>query len=104
MFGLSNFIITEFLLIFYLLVTNVLYSYRVHDRWVKIYQLMHTNRHRLETIIRKCTKKATSIDMLFDVALKGTFIMYLCMKFLYLQLSTHCEVWTFTSNALIIRI
>ena len=27
MFGLSNFIITEFLLIFYLLVTNVLYSY-----------------------------------------------------------------------------
>ena len=28
MFGLSNFIITEFLLIFYSLVTNVLYSYR----------------------------------------------------------------------------
>ena len=27
MFGLSNFIITEFLLIFYSLVTNVLYSY-----------------------------------------------------------------------------
>jgi len=29
MFGLSNFIITEFLLIFYSLVTNVLYSYIV---------------------------------------------------------------------------
>ena len=29
MFGLSNFIITEFLLIFYLLVTNVLYSYNI---------------------------------------------------------------------------
>ena len=29
MFGLSNFIITEFLLIFYSLVTNVLYSYNV---------------------------------------------------------------------------
>ena len=29
MFGLSNFIITEFLLIFYLLVTNVLYSYNM---------------------------------------------------------------------------
>ena len=28
MFGLSNFIITEFLLIFYSLVTNVLYSYK----------------------------------------------------------------------------
>ena len=29
MFGLSNFIITEFLLIFYSLVTNVLYSYTI---------------------------------------------------------------------------
>ena len=57
-----------------------------------------------KTIIRKHTKRATSIDMLLDVALKGTFIMYRCMKFLYLQLSTHCEVWSFTSNAHIIRI
>lgn len=65
---------------------------------------MHTNRHRLETIMRKCAKRATSIDMLLDVALKGTFIMFLYMKFLYLQLSTHCEVWTFTSNAHIISI
>ena len=32
MFGLSNFIITEFLLIFYSLVTNVLYSYKVIER------------------------------------------------------------------------
>ena len=31
MFGLSNFIITEFLLIFYSLVTNVLYSYTLQD-------------------------------------------------------------------------
>ena len=31
MFGLSNFIITEFLLIFYSLVTNVLYSY-IHEK------------------------------------------------------------------------
>ena len=60
---------------------------------------MHTNHHRLETIMRKYTKRATSIDMLFDVALKGTFVMYLCMKFLYLQFSTSYEAWTFTSNA-----
>ena len=32
MFGLSNFIITEFLLIFYSLVTNVLYSYIICEK------------------------------------------------------------------------
>lgn len=35
---------------------------------------MHTNRKRLETIMRKGTKRATSIDMLFDVALVRTWL------------------------------
>ena len=40
MFGLSNFIITEFLLIFYSLVTNVLYSYKGRFSKKSIFQKM----------------------------------------------------------------
>ena len=57
------------------------------------------NLTKILTSIRKYRKRATSIDMLIDVALIGTFVMYLCMKFLYLQFSTSYEAWTFTSNA-----
>ena len=40
MFGLSNFIITEFLLIFYSLVTNVLYSYKIIYSLPYIYHIV----------------------------------------------------------------
>ena len=46
MFGLSNFIITEFLLIFYSLVTNVLYSYNR-----TIYQLTRCKKSALQSFI-----------------------------------------------------
>ena len=45
MFGLSNFIITEFLLIFYSLVTNVLYSYKQENPHLSIYPNNVLNMH-----------------------------------------------------------
>jgi len=52
MFGLSNFIITEFLLIFYSLVTNVLYSYKItqYDTNNNYYIRMYIDKKRLPHI------------------------------------------------------
>ena len=49
MFGLSNFIITEFLLIFYSLVTNVLYSYKIQHH-VKKSLFAILKRHNKKTL------------------------------------------------------
>ena len=72
MFGLSNFIITEFLLIFYSLVTNVLYSYIIP---LKVYR----NRtiwgpHTLVQALLKITEPSSSLQSELSRSLLGSVI------------------------------
>ena len=57
MFGLSNFIITEFLLIFYSLVTNVLYSYKSYNLLVNIDDIVKITKQYYMKIIQKIPQK-----------------------------------------------
>ena len=67
MFGLSNFIITEFLLIFYSLVTNVLYSYKMQALLAKDQEkdaVISKQASEIDTLRQQNEEMQRKIDMI----------------------------------------